>query len=348
MKILIVDSPGSLAGESAAAMLLALNAAELSESCELVALNFELPADGSVPDWLDLIPAGPVAQGRDGRSWLNDNPQAILDAFVANALDIPIDWEHATELKARKGDPAPAAGWIKELQLRDGVVAGRIEWTPRGRASVESREYRYLSPAINIEKGTNFIRSISSVGLVNKPNFRLPALNHAQKEHPMDLKDLLLKLGLPENGTLEQALNAIGKMQGDLQVALNRAETPSLELFVPRGDYDTALNRAATAETKLADQQKVELETAINSEVDAAMQAGKIIPATKDYYLAMCRQDGGLEQFKKFVAAAPVVGDASGLDTKQPKDEGVALNSEEKQICANLGISEEEYRKAGN
>ncbi len=39
----------------------------------------------------------------------------------------------------------------------------------------------------------------------------------------MDLKALLKKLGLPEDATIEQALNAVGKLQGDLETALKPA-----------------------------------------------------------------------------------------------------------------------------
>ncbi|WP_254591864.1 phage protease [Candidatus Williamhamiltonella defendens] len=56
--------------------------------------------------WLELIPVGEQITGRDGRSWVNDPPQGMVDAFQANHADLPIDIEHATELKAPKGDPA--------------------------------------------------------------------------------------------------------------------------------------------------------------------------------------------------------------------------------------------------
>ena len=163
----------------------------------------------------------------------------------------------------------------------------------------------------------------------------------------MDLKKLLARLGLPETANLEEALNAIGQMKTDLVTALNRAETPSLEKFVPRADYDQALTRAANAETKLAEQAKTQLEAAVNSEIEAALRAGKITPATKDFYFSMCRQEGGLDQFKKFVAAAPVVGEPSGLDKKPPEDNGVALNAEQKKIAAMFGNSEDDLKKYG-
>ncbi|WP_051361139.1 phage protease [Desulfuromonas sp. TF] len=345
MKILVCDDSGN-----SGALLTALNAIELPEGCEIVALNFELPADGSVPEWVELIPAGQMVTGRDGRTFVNNEPQGILDFLAADGRDIPVDWEHATEIKAPQGGQAPAAAWIPELQLREGAVWGRMLWTPKGRASVENREYRYLSPAILIEKETGRIRGISSIGLVNKPNFRMPAINRQQRnteEETMDWKKLLAKLGLPEDATLEQALNAIGKMQGDLQTALNRAETPSLDKFVPRADYDAALGKANNFEQKLKEKEAADLETAINAEVSAAVAAGKVTPGTKDYYVGMCRQEGGLEAFKKFVEAAPVIGNPSDLGKRTPEGGGVALNAEQKQIADMFGNSEEDLKKYG-
>ncbi|KJS28563.1 MAG: hypothetical protein VR64_24025, partial [Desulfatitalea sp. BRH_c12] len=293
--------------------------------------------------------AGQTVAGRDGRAWLNDAPDSVLAAFNSDGRDIPLDWEHATELLAPKGHPAPAAAWGKALQLRDGgAIWGQFEWTERGRASVANREYRYISPVFIYETATGRIRRISSVALTNKPNLKIKALNHQQSpdqgEHAMTWKELLALLGLAETDTEAQAINAVKKLQGDLQTALNRADTPSLDKFVPRADYDAAVARATNAETVLQTKTAAELDSAIDSEVSAALAAGKITPATAEYHKANCRAEGGLDRFRAFVAAAPVVGDASGLDGKRPA-EGSALNAEETQVIAMLGLTVDEYKK---
>lgn len=312
-----------------------------------VALNFELKE--GLPEWIELIPAGLVS-GRDGRQWVNDLPQEVIDAAAAQQAVLPIDYEHSSQLKAPHGEESPAAGWIEALELRDGAIWGKVSWTPRGEAVVMNREYRYISPVFDYEKETKRIKKLVSIGLVNKPNLYLSALNREeeqpQEEGALPMKNLFAKLGLPETATEDQALNALAKMQGDLATALNRAETPSLDRFVPRADYDVTLARATNAEKTITDQAAAALETAICFEVDAALKLGKITPATKDYYTAMCRQTDGLSLFKTFVTAAPIVAAASDLDGKQIPDTATALNAEEKSICANLGISMEEYRKA--
>ncbi len=320
-----------------------------NEPCTtLLALNFEL--GGQVPEEIELIPPGETLTGRDGRVFYNPDPVAVVDAMNQRGLDLVIDFEHAQELKAPQGEKAPAAGWASGFYARgDRSVWAKVAWTPAGREAIANREYRYLSPVLLLDRATMAIKALASVGLVNKPNLNNTALNREhninQQTEETIMKDLLKRLGLAEDATEEQALNALGKLQGDLQTALNQQQTPSLEKFVPRADYDQALTRAANAEQQLADAAKAELETQINSEVEAALKAGKITPATKDYHVAMCRQ-GGLDEFRKFVAAAPVVGDPASFDDAN-LDKGKALNAEEQQIAAAFGNSAEDLKKYG-
>lgn len=304
--------------------------------------------EGGLPEWVELIPAGRVV-GRDGRAWNNTQPQGILDAFVAQGMDLPVDLEHSTELKAPKGEPAPAAGWIKDLENRNGSIWGRVEWNPLGRDLVGSKQYRYLSPVILYQKDSGLIAGLTSVALTNRPNLNLQALNHQTgsnpKENPM-LKALLAALALPETATQDQALSAISTLRNDLATAANRAENPSLTKFVPRSDYDAALARAANAEQAIKTIQEEKLEGEIETAINGALAAGKITPATAEYHKAQCRQEGGLQRFADFCKAAPAIGDPSGLDNKKPPASDQALNSDERAICERLGVTEEEYRKA--
>jgi phage I-like protein len=319
----------------------------------IAALNIELPGDGSVPDWVQLIPAGIEIKGRDGRKWLNDHPESILAAFAAEGKDLPIDWEHASELKAVNGDEAPAAGWMKALEMRGGEIWARVEWTPKATDQIKNKEYRYLSPVFIYEKASGRIVRITSGGLTNQPNLYLAALNQEnidenllrKEKETMNLAELLAALGLAATTTFEEAMNHVRKLKSDLATALNRAESPSLDKFVPRGDYDKALERATNAETALANKAKADLETAINTEIDAALKAGKITPATKDYHMAQCRSEGGLDRFKTFVAAAPVIGDPSKLDGKKPDGDGGSIDETQRAINAMCGIDEETYKK---
>lgn len=313
-----------------------------------IVLNFELAESGKPPEEIMLVPAGDLIKGRDGRTFRNSG-RRVIDFFTDRGLKIPIDIEHATELKAPKGEPAPAMAWCTSLEAKeDGSVWGKVEWTNLGYNLVANKAYSYYSPAYYIDKDTNIV-GVKSVGLTNNPNLRIPALN---SEDPtkgalhMNLEELLASLGLPAGTTFAAALNHIAQMKANLTTALNQANNPPLDKFVPKQDYDLAVNRANEAETKLTAQVKQNLDTAINTEIESALAAGKITPATKEYHIAQCQHEGGLDRFKEFVKSAPAVAANSGLDGKSP-DKDIALNAEELKIAAMFGNSVEDIKKYG-
>lgn len=302
-----------------------------------------LNAEGAAPDWAHLLPAGPRITGLDGRSWAL-NAQGVVAACQRRGLPLAIDYEHGQDLRATAGEAAPAAGWIEELQLRDDGVWGRVSWTPAGAASVINREYRFLSPAFTYDRASAAVAELIGAGLVNRPNLRLTALN---REEPSMHKIIADALGLPETATEQEAAAAIAAMKADRDVALNRAATPDLTKFAPRADLELALNRAGVAEAKLREIETAAREDAINSAVESAVKAGKIAPASKDFYVATCREDGGLDRFKTLVETLPSVFDRATPQTPagDKAGAGVALNSEQKHVAAMLGIAEADFAK---
>ena len=293
-------------------------------------------APPQAPEWVELIPGGTVA-GRDGRSWINDSPEKIVEAFSANKAPLPIDMEHATDKLAPQGLPAPAVGWIEEVEIRAGAVWGRVAWTTEGKIAVESRAYRYLSPVHVFERATGRIVGLASAALTNTPNLFLPALNREEEIQPET--GAAKALGLPESAPESELVAAINQIKADRDTAT------SLDKYVPRQDYDAALARAANAEQSLASLLKAQRESDIESAITLALAAGKITPATADYHRAQCRAQGGLERFLDYVAAAPAVGQASGLDGKKPGLGKPALDQTQKAINTQLGITDADWEK---
>ena len=112
---------------------LALNESETGHLSVALAVCAQLPAEGTVPEWIELLPSGRQVKGQDGREWLNDRPDAVIAEFNRLGRPLPLDLEHSTEKQAPQGLPAPAVGWIEELKARDGgSVWGRVAWTPKG------------------------------------------------------------------------------------------------------------------------------------------------------------------------------------------------------------------------
>lgn len=320
------------------------------------------------PEWVELLPAGVDITGFDGRQFKNEDPTSIVKMFKDHPNYIPIDWEHATELKAPEGEEAPAAGWIVDLEERPGgSIWGHVEWTPRGAQSVASKEYRYISPAFINDKKSNKIIKLVSAGLTNKPNLELTALaredavqeKQLKVEVTMDPKILAL-LGLTENATQEQVTAAIEALKaGASQVKalqeslnsaradLNRAQTPDLTRFVPRSDYEVMLNRAQAAENAIKSAAEAKLKADIEAEVDAAMKLGKISPAARDFYVASCSQEGGLDRFREFVkVAAVIVPQDGGVPSVVPELNASALTDVQLEVATRCGLSKEVYLAA--
>ena len=331
------------------------------------ALNVTLPSDGSVPEWLELIPAGPIVQGADGRAWTfgPDELETVLSEFAKHLGEVVFDWEHASEHRAPKGEEAPAAGWVKEIEGRNGALWGRVEWTERAARQISAREYRYASPVfLYTADAARRIQRLTSIGLTNQPNFALKALNQEdpaaaggdpdttlnpdQGDVPTMDKELLKRLGLPEDATAQQVTEAVDGLKGKLETAQNRAnQQPSLDKFVPRADYDGALQRASNAEQELSTLKQAKQDEAVETAINQALEDRKITPATVEYHKAQCRSEGGLERFKAFVEQAPQIAGDSGLDGKTPKGEQKALNAEMKAVADQFGNSEDDLKKYG-
>ncbi|MCP4695406.1 MAG: peptidase, partial [Gammaproteobacteria bacterium] len=128
-----------------------------------MSLCFAFPADSVSPEWLKLLPAGDVA-GRDGRQWKNSQPDAVISAFKRNGIPLPFDFGHSTELKAPKGEKAPAAGWINELENRNGEIWGKADWNSSGLAALKNKEYKFCSPAF-LHDNKNTVIAFSSFGM---------------------------------------------------------------------------------------------------------------------------------------------------------------------------------------
>lgn len=113
---------------------------------------------------------------RDGRkvSLSTADLESMVAKFKARTNDLVLDYEHATEnpLAAK----APAAGWVKELEVRENGTQlwARVKFTKTAAEHVREDEYRFTSPAFaknaeNPETGERGGAELCSVGLVNAP-----------------------------------------------------------------------------------------------------------------------------------------------------------------------------------
>ncbi len=252
-------------------------------------VNLKGGKDGGLPSTLKVLPLGEI-KGRDGRYWNLpfEDAQRIVDKIEANGIDIVIDLNHGSYY----GD-ARAAGWLKAdtfVIKEDGIYAD-CEWTELGRAEINARHYRYLSPTILTERDR--ILELESVGLVNIPNLReLPALNKKSKNLE---DDCMSERNHLESRVAELQENVLKLTQekGDLERELNAVKT----------ERDEALRKLADAEAKIADFERRELEMNVNSMLEKALEEGRIAPSQRDTLKAMGMRD--MNALKEFIEKSP-------------------------------------------
>jgi phage I-like protein len=210
-----------------------------------------------VPSSVQLLPAGKFS-GRDDRGpYLNDQPDAIVQAFESWGMPIAIDYEHQSLTAADKTDPTPAAGWITAIEIRNGEVWGTVEWTERARQFLEAKEYRFLSPVFDYVKASGRVIRLVGAGLTNSPNLYLQAAarrHHTEEDTMSELNtDLCVALDLPKDSEDEAIVAHVKAM-------IQTAKTMTTELGLP----DESDDKAIVARVKSM------IETAIAGTVPAA------------------------------------------------------------------------------
>lgn len=103
----------------------------------------------------------------------------IVRNFEHDGLPIPIDAEHASEMKPSDGnipvEGAPAMGWIHSLDNRGRAgLWGQVEWLEPARSYIKEGRYRYISPAVRFKSkdrvtGADTGPRLSSAGITNTP-----------------------------------------------------------------------------------------------------------------------------------------------------------------------------------
>lgn len=345
---------------------------------DLIALaaSAALPAlgsDGSVPEWVQLLP---VAKGEvatfDGRGPYHvEDLGAIIQASMAWERGIPIDENHATDL--RPGHEAPARGWITELQARDDGLWGRVEWTAAGRALVADKAYRGISPVLMVDpKDKRTVKLIPRASLVNVPNLRgLAALNTEETGLMEGMKKIAEKLGLGPDATLDQILAKIGGMSEEsgepaMQAALQSALTEiGTTVGLPTGTPDAivaavkvktgagndvvALQSQLTAlQSELTTLKSAQTRAASEAYVDGEMKKGRtgITAASREHLITLHMSQP--DQAKAIIEAQPIVAPSTVIPAITPptdKDGNVQLNAEQLQAIELLGVKPDAFKK---
>lgn len=248
-----------------------------------IAVTASVAADGLA--WVKLLPMG-IITPRDGRGpWrldgLDHARKVVADSLAAaGATDLVFDYDHQTVFAARQGvgGRAPAAGWIKGLEARADGIWAKVQWTPTAAASLERREYRYVSPFFYHEQGSGRVTRINNASLVNTPAIReLPAVAKDQSMNPdtqaLDELRALFKLGA------DAAPDAIVEAARSAVTAATASADPTR--FVPMEVFTQVTGELHKAT------RGVSAEAAAMA-VDREITSGRLMPFLKDWGVALC------------------------------------------------------------
>lgn len=282
------------------------------------------------PEWIKLTPRGKFT-ARDGRVFDVD-PELLAARFVEDGVDLPVDIDHATVKKAMFGEAAPAVGWISKLEARADGLYGKVEWLAAGLAVLAARTHRYISPTLkHDENGKAFW--LHSAALVAAPAASMAAVASADlstsKETTM-LKAIAAALGLSEDASEASCLSAVTSLKARIDPAVHQAALDQIKTLSADLDARNASDHKAKVDTLLED----------------ALKAKKIVPAQRDQYAALCATPEGLAQVTALFSTMTATLSASGLDEKKTGGDVSTLSAEDHEVMKMLGISEEDYRKA--
>ena len=361
-------------------------AALASASVALAACAFDLPAlgDGNTVE-LQLTPAGKFLPS-DGRAmsvpaWNIDAKIAnrVIAAFNARKNPAVLDYEHQTLLKDTNGQPAPAAGWIRSLQWRDGSgLWATVELTVRAKQYIADGEYKFISPVFAYDDKTGDVTAVLMAALTNFPaidgmaevQLRAAAtFGLTQTETSMDklLLAIIAALGLNTGATADEAVAAcagikpkfdeLAKLRAELGIAENADAATAIATC-------TALKTKATASATVDPAKYVpvdvvnELKTQIaalsanyvaskvSELVDAGLKDGRILPAMKDWAKELGKKD--IAALTAYLEKASPIAALAGTQTngKAPEaDNPHKLSSEELAVCTRMGIKPEDFVK---
>ena len=352
--------------------------ANLADADEMALSATELVLNGAVaPSEVLLMPFGDPVPARDGRVFrLIDHAHAErVVAATRQALcgcDMMIDYDHMSSATPTQGgsSAAKAAGWIKNFEIRaDGIWGTQVEWTPPAATALANREYRYSSPNFRVAKASREVTQLTNLGLVNEPNFDLPALASQELASfagvKLNMKNISIAalaaaLALTGDPGEAEVLAAIGKLKSDGEGAITAlasirtdlaladdadtetvlaavatvkaAGTPDPTKFVPKAGFDALNERLG----------KIEDERVLAS-VDQAVRDGKIPPAMKQWAIDLGKKDEAA--LASYIDKSPaIVGSGSHINGELKVEKG-KLTAEEQAICSMTGVSATDFLK---
>lgn len=172
-------------------------------------------------EWLGH-PAGPFSMDAE-------KMQQCVARFEQQQNPMVVDYEHNS---VRPGGDGRAAGWIHELEVREGEngaeLWAKVEWTNAAAEMIKAGEYRYCSPVIDFESKDRESNETVPVELFNVAITNNPFLDGM---HPIALTRTAASAAL-ENNMPEEESNDVEievKPKGEEDQSAAMADEPMVE-----------------------------------------------------------------------------------------------------------------------
>lgn len=364
-----------------------MNRHRLSLAIALAACSFALPAPGDDNlIWLQATPAGAFGPS-DGRpmsvpAWRIDAAGAarVIERFRARRTPPVVDYEHQTLHKEENGLPAPAAGWMRDLEWRDGQgLFVQVELTQRARQYIDDSEYRYFSPVFLYDAQSGDVLDLQMGAFTNSPaidgmealSLRAAAtfgLTLAIPEDPTVnplLKAVLAALGLPETTSEEQAMAALSAQKNhhaalrqalgldeQAQPAAVLAACTGLKAKAAGADQPDPARFVPVDVMKGLQDQVAALSAQLNGDkaerlIQAALEDGRLLKPMEPWARDLAKKD--IASLSAYLSAAQPIAALSKTQTGgQPPvvDDKTGLTADELAVCSAMGISAEQFKAA--
>lgn len=305
-------------------------------SGELFSLDVELAGD-EAPTEFRILGAGMNAT-RKGELMFDEAAAAsVLADYEAGGVDLPLDYDHAMADPSARPSDRIAAGWFRPEVRAGELWAADVKWTPRGKAAVEAREYRYTSLWGDVEltdkkaKRMRLVR-LRNVALTNTPATiaTLPLVASEDREDAMTENVIFTVLDVADESAAVEKIKLQAATLADAAEALN----------VPADAIGAALRalklRAEAGDAAVLELNELRAKAEANAKdalISRLSEEGRLPPALHDW--ARSQTIASLETFG---AHAPRVIEHSVAPVAPASGARVELTEEEKAVAKALGL----------
>jgi phage I-like protein len=304
---------------------------------------------------LQLFPAGDFS-ARDGRPgeqpWRMNAAIAarVIAQVAARQTPLVIDYEHQSLNTEQNGQPAPAAGWFRALEWREGqgLYAVGVEWTLRAQMMIKAGEYKYISPVFGYDTDTHEVTQLHSAGLTNTPaldgmdEVLLRAAKSLITTGDDPMKELLKALGLAEDANEAQALAALKALQDQVAddgkaIAALKAQAPDPAQYAPVGVLQSTQAELAALKSQALARDIADL-------IAPALADGRLLPAQKEWAEGLGQSN--LAALRAYLATAQPIAALRGTQTggQAPDGQSNGLTDDQLTACRIGGWDHKTFR----